>query len=169
MMGTKVKDKVYYMSEHLGVPKSWVPKMLDVSDTTLTKWSYNPLNVSQEMSERIFLRLAILETLGVSFKEITAYLSDTETGAPTPKKFMLVTVGGNVYYVHDVRRRLPSDPPKALVPLVRNALIREENQHPLYIRHRYGPDRRRGALSKMARDETLEMPRGIFKWDKERI
>ncbi len=168
-MGVKVKDKIYYLAERLGIPKCWVSQMLDVSDTTLTKWSYNPLNVSEEMSERIFLRLAILDGLDITFKKCVAYVHEPASGLPIPKHYWSVKIGGDVYCLADVRRRLPSDPPSALVNLVRNALIREENQHPLYIRHRYGPDRRNGVLSKIARDETLEMPRGLFKWDKERI
>lgn len=168
-MGTKVKDKIFYMSEHLGVPKSWVPKMLDVSDTTLTKWSYNPLNVSEEMSERIFLRIAILEALDISFKKCVAYIHEPGSGLPIPKHYWTVKVGGDVYCLADIRRRLPSDPPSALVNLVRNALIREENQHPLYIRHRYKSGLRPGYLSKVAKDESLELPRGVFRWDKEKV
>ena len=160
-----VKDKVYYISEVLNLPKSWIPEILDVSSTTLTKWTYNPRNVSEEMSERIFLRLAILEQMNLQ----TRMTAMANLFVP-PKGFQdywAVAVNGDVYYIKDKRRHLPGSPPDALVNLVRNAIVREEHQHPLYVRHRY--DRRNGQLSKIAKDTSLELPLGIFRWDKERV
>lgn len=166
-MGVKVKDKIYYMAEHLNVPKSWVPMLLDVSDTTLVKWSYNPRNVSEEMSERIFLRVAILDGLGFSFWKGEAHLQYPYTGAQECKAYWAVRAKDDVYYLPDIRkfRGLPSYPPKALVALVRNAVVREENQHPLYVYHTY-TKRSNGPLSKIAADSSLEMPLGVMRWEK---
>lgn len=184
-MGIQVKDKVYYMAEHLGVPKCWVPLMLDVSDTTLTKWSYNPKNVSDEMSERIFLRLAILDQMAIKFRHCTISVDipvRKKTVTQVAKEILegkrgngddltstsagwAITVNGDTYYLRDIRRRLPSDPPKALVTLARNAIVREENQHPLYIKHKY--KYRTGPLSKIAQDTSLEMPLGVIRWEKD--
>lgn len=164
-MGIQVKDKVYYMAERLGVPKCWVPLILDVSDTTLTKWSYNPKNVSDEMSERIFLRLAILDEMAVETKTCKMTVEIPGRKSTATSDYQAITVNGDTYYLRDIRRRLPSDPPKALVTLVRNAIVREENQHPLYIKHKY--KYRTGPLSKIAQDTSLEMPLGVIRREKD--
>lgn len=163
-----VKDKVYYMSESLGVSKSWVCGFLDVSDTTLTKWSYNPANVSAEMSERIFTRIAILDALGVRFKKCRLGKEIPERESIAVGDWWAVSVGEDTYYLPDIRkfRGLPSYPPKALVALVRNAVVREENQHPLYVLHKY-KKRRDGPLSKIAANSSLEMPLGVIRWEKD--
>lgn len=163
-MGVLVKDKVFQMSEHIGVPKSWICRFLDVSDTTLTKWSYNPANVSAEMSERIFLRIAILDNLGLRFQKIRMAKENPFRETAAWADYWQVTVGEDVYYLPDIRkeRGLPSYPPKALIALVRNAVVREENQHPLYLRHKYR--RRDGTLSRIATDTSLEMPLGVIRW-----
>lgn len=163
-MGTKVKDKIYYMAEHLNVPKSWVPMLLDVSDTTLVKWSYNPRNVSEEMSERIFLRVAILDGLGFSFWKGEVHLQYPYTGGQEYKTYWAVRVKDDVYYLPHTHYRMPNDPPKALVALVRNAVAREENQHPLYVYHTYTKISN-GPLSKIAADSSLEMPLGVMRWE----
>lgn len=160
-MGVIVKDKVYHIAEELGIPKSWVPDLLGVSDTTLTKWSYNPRNVSIEMSDRIFLRLSILEKMAPCFKPVLVSVDGRDA-----KKFWLVNVNGDVYFLN-ARSRLPSEPPKGMVCLIRNAIVYEEHCHPRYVRYRYlqfyGP------LSKIAHDKSLEMPLGVIRWEPERL
>ena len=158
-MGVIVKDKVYYIAEELGVPKCWVSELLGVSDTTLTKWSYNPENVSTEMSDRLFLRVSILEKIGLCFKPVRVSVDGHDA-----KKFWLVSVKDDVYFLN-ARSRLPSEPPKALTHLVRNALIYEESCHPCYIRFTY--HRFDGPLSKIAHDKSLEMPLGVIRWEPE--
>lgn len=66
----EVKDKIYYIAEALGVPKGYLHHILNIDETTLRKWSYNPANVTSATSEKIFRRIAYMDLMGLKLRKV---------------------------------------------------------------------------------------------------
>ena len=163
-MGTKVHDKVFYIAEEIGVPKKWLPVMLDMSETTLMRWSYNRQNVPASTDEDILRKIAIIDKLFLSVSEKT-FLEYQLNGAPKERTFYAVTIYGNRYFVEPSfhRTRQPANMPVSLRDIIRNAIFRE---CAWYRKYPYAQLRTGGPCYRIAMNTLLEMPRGVFRWDK---
>lgn len=163
-MGIKVHDKVYYIAEEIGVPKKWVPIILDISETTLMRWSYNRENVPASTDADILQKIAIIDKLylGVGEKKFLEYQLN---GAPKERMFFCVAIGGNRYFVEPTfsRTRQPGNMPVSLRDIIRNAIFRE---CAWYRKYPYAQLRTGGPCYRIAMNPLLEMPRGVFRWDK---
>lgn len=163
-MGTLVHDKVYYIAKEIGVPKKWLPVMLDTSETTLMRWSYNRQNVPASTDENILKKIAIIDKLYLSVSEKT-FCEYQLNGSPKERTFYAVTIYGNRYFVEPSfsRTRQPANMPVSLRDIIRNAIFRE---WAWYRKYPYAQLRTGGPCYKIAVDTSLEMPRGVFRWDK---
>lgn len=163
-MGTLVHDKVYYIANELGVPKKWVPAILDVSETTLMRWSYNRQNVPASTDEDILMKIAVVDKLFLSVSEKTL-LEYQLNSKPRERKFYMVSISGNNYLVEPSfsKTRQPANMPVSLRDIIRNAIFREVSWHRKYP---YAQLRKSGPCYQIAMNPLLEMPRGVFRWDK---
>jgi hypothetical protein len=88
------KDKLYCISEKSGIPKMDLNWILDVSETTLRLWSYNPANVSEEMADRLLRKIALMDILKIrielydGIRQWNSYSGRYDTGGPFPREFL---------------------------------------------------------------------------------
>lgn len=139
------KDKLYHLATSLGdVNKTDLHIMLDVSDTALRKWSYNPLNVGTSLSDAIFKRIAYLDLLRVNVK-------------CKSNSLYKVTYRGGYSITNDYRT------------IVASLLNRVE-----FVESRYIVDysdqnvekvMKTGRLSMIAHNKSLEIPPGVTVWN----
>lgn len=153
-----VNDKLNRISKATGIPKGYLGLVLEESDTSLRKWSYNPANVSEKTSKRIFEKIKRLDLLRVRIKN---------TGERTKKEWYKPSGPSNareyVWTIHIGPNVFTGD----FVPIIRNELF--------YTQHHKGvesyPMRRQqsielnGTLCKIAHDKSIELPVGATVWD----
>ena len=165
-----IKDKLYYLSEKSGIPKGYLYLVLDVSETTLRRWSYNPANVSPETSDRIFRKIAYMDLGQMHMEKVSeerlSYYGEFLSPTPAATDYM--------YKVY-----LPTNPilTSNFYPTLRDALCwieergsktlvnySDENVEAVLNGHRPNHVHVIG-YSRIARDKSLEMPPGVLKWD----
>lgn len=168
----EIKDKLYHLSKLSGIPKGYLHLVLDVSETTLRKWSYNPANVSEGMSELIFKRIAYMDLARLHMELLD--------GERLPNRYsgtFLSATPSATEYMYRVQTGTSEVLTQDFYPVLRNALCWIEERGSDYLAN-YSESNvdavRKGqrceyvcpmGYSRIARDKSLEMPPGVLKWD----
>lgn len=140
-----VKDKLYYVSERMGVSKSDLPYIFDVSMTSLRNWSYNPENVSEELRNKIEDIFLLLDVCHVQIKPVKN-IEDYSWNVRIASSSYLLS---NVHLGYFLRRELLF----RMDCVTRMAPLRKESL------------RLNGEFCKIAFDKRLELPKGVLTWD----
>lgn len=161
-----VKDKIHYIAERLGIPRTYLANVLGESETTLRKWSYNSKNVNEVTAERISCKLAVLDVMHMraeklSGKRLPSKYSDAYfPGGPGACEYLWrVRYSGYEVVTQDFWQVM-RDALHWVYTVGRETLTGYSQQDLLkYRRHRYQND-----LSSVANNESLELPVGATRW-----
>ena len=163
MVRKAIKDKVYYITQHLGIPKSYLHLIIMESEATLRLWSYNPANVNEDIAKRIYEKLRMLDIMGVRIEDLGEHpLPELRKYSPrgTAKHLWKIHVNGREYTSRD------------FVEVIRNALYYEMESPDGKTTFRYS---RKGMhqfelnapICQIANDKSLELPVGVTRWKDE--
>jgi len=140
------KDKLYYMCRDIqNVGKGDLFHILDVSEMTLKKWAYNPVNVSEEMNGYIRKRLAVLDYLAPKvYLEEGMTTRNSITGKDEQMYRVCMQYHDRIYVTRG-----------GIWRILRNAVDHEFH---------YGCHTVYGSLSRIADRKDLELEPGMTSW-----
>lgn len=169
-----VKDKIYYISKKSGIPKMDFNLILDVSETALRSWSYNPANVSEKTANKILKKIALMDILGIKIelydgiRHPNPYSGRFDIGGPYAHEFLWKV--SHHFHEECITRDYRA--------IIRNDIFYAENRYREYLEncsdeavHEWIKKSRwthRGYCY-IAQDKSLEMPVGQKRWTGEVI